>query len=85
MHHTIFNRIFVRIKIQIMKVTAIIDDALIKEAIRYSNAKSTTEAVKIALQEYIALKRLRELGNQIKTKPLKFNHSADEIRSLNRQ
>ena len=47
--------------------------------------KNITEAVKIALKEYIALKKLKELGEELKQNPLKFKHSADEIRSLNRE
>jgi len=68
-----------------MKVTAIIDDKLINEAIKYSNAKNITEAVKVALNEYIAVKKLSELAEEIKANPLKFKHTAEEIRSLNRQ
>lgn len=68
-----------------MKVTAMIDDALINEAIKYSNAKTITEAVKVALTEYIAVKKLKELSEKIKKTPLKFKHTAEEIRSLNRQ
>ena len=36
-----------------MKITAIIDDELVKEAVKYSEANTITEAVKIALREYI--------------------------------
>ena len=68
-----------------MKVTALIEDGLINDAIKYSKAKNITEAVKIALKEYIALKKLKELGEELKQNPLKFKHSADEIRSLNRE
>ena len=68
-----------------MKVTAMIDDALIHQAIKYSKAKTITEAVKIALREYIALKKLKELSDEIKKTPLKFKHTAEEIRSLNRE
>jgi hypothetical protein len=68
-----------------MKVTAIIDDRLINEAVKYSNAKNITEAVKVALNEYIAIKKLTELGKEIKSNPLKFKHTAEEIRSVNRQ
>ena len=68
-----------------MKVTAIIDDDLIQEAIKYSNSKNTTEALRIALKEYIASKKLKELAGQIKKQPLKFKHTADEIRAINRQ
>jgi hypothetical protein len=68
-----------------MKVTAIIDDKLINEAIKYSNAKNITEAVKVALKEYIAVKKLSELSEEIKGNPLKFKHTAEELRSINRQ
>ena len=68
-----------------MKVTAIIEDALIKEAIKYSNAKSITEAVKVALMEYIATKKIKELSKELDDNPLQFKHTADEIRNLNRQ
>ena len=67
-----------------MKVTAMIDDDLIEDAIRYSNAKNITEAVKTALREYNAVNRLRELSKEIKKNPLQFTHSAEEIRELNR-
>lgn len=67
-----------------MKVTAILEDALIHEAIRYSNAKTITEAVKVALQEFIAINKLKELSEELREKPLEFKHSAEELRNLNR-
>ncbi len=68
-----------------MKVTAIIDDSLIKEAMEYANASTITEALKVALNEYIALKKLKDLGNVIKMNPLKFNATAEDIRNTNRE
>ncbi len=67
-----------------MKVTAIIDDDLINDAIKYSNAKNITEAVKTALKEYNAVNKLNELSKKIKKSPLQFSHTAEEIRKLNR-
>lgn len=66
-----------------MKVTAIIEDNAIAEAIKYSKAKTITEALKVALAAYIAQQKLMELGNQIQQNPLKFNKTAEEIRKLN--
>ena len=66
-----------------MKITAIIDDELVKEAVKYSE-NTITEAVKIALREYIDKKKLKALHKEIKNKPLRFKHSAQEIRDLNR-
>ena len=68
-----------------MKITAIIDDQLVREAVKYSKAKTITEAVKIALREYIDKKKLTVLHEEIKNKPLRFAYSAQEIRNLNRQ
>ena len=68
-----------------MKITAIIDDQLVREAVKYSEAKTITEAVKIALREYIDKKKLKALHKEIKNKPLRFAYSAQEIRNLNRQ
>lgn len=67
-----------------MKVTAIIPDELVKEAQIMSNAKNITEAMIIALNSYIALKKLKAMGEAIKKKPLQFKHTAEEIRDINR-
>jgi hypothetical protein len=68
-----------------MKVTAMIDDGLINDAIKYSKAKNITEAVKVALREFIAIKKLKEFSEELKENPLNFKHTAEEIRSLNRE
>lgn len=68
-----------------MKVTAIIDDELIYDAIKYSNSKNTTEAIKIALKEYNNVNRLKELSALVKEQPLRFAYSAEELRELNRK
>lgn len=68
-----------------MKVTAIIDDSLIKEAMEYANASTITEALKVALNEYVTLKKLKDLGNLIKVNPLNFNATAEDIRNTNRE
>ena len=68
-----------------MKVTAIIDDSLIKEAMECANASTITEALKVALNEYITSKKLKDLGNVIQMNPLKFNAAAEDIRNTNRE
>ena len=67
-----------------MKVTVNLDAKLVKEAMKWSEAKTITEALKTALTEYVAIKRLKQLSAEIKEKPLRFMHTADETRSLNR-
>lgn len=68
-----------------MKVTAIIPDQLVKEAQVLSNAKNITEAMIIALNSYVALEKLKAMGEAIQKSPLQFRHTAQEIRELNRQ
>lgn len=68
-----------------MKVTAIIPDELVKETQSFSNAKNITEALIIALNSYVSLEKLKAMGEAINQKPLKFKHTAKEIRDLNRQ
>jgi hypothetical protein len=68
-----------------MKVTAIIDDTIIKDAMKYSRASNVTETLKVALNEYVRLQKLKALSRMIKEEPVQFNLSAEEIRNLNRE
>jgi hypothetical protein len=63
-----------------MKVTA-----LVRETQILSNAKNTTEAMIIALKNYIALQKLKAMGEAIDKSPLRFKSTAQEIREINRQ
>ncbi len=68
-----------------MKVTAIIDDNLIKDAMKYAKATSITEILKLALSEYVRLRKLKELSRIVKNQPMEFSLTANEIRNLNRE
>lgn len=68
-----------------MKVTAIIPDELVRETQILSNARNITDAMIIALKNYIALQKLKAMGEAINEKPLQFSYTAEEIRDLNRQ
>jgi hypothetical protein len=68
-----------------VKVTAIIPDELVRETQSLSNARNITEAMIIALKNYIALQKVKAMGEAISNSPLKFKHSAKEIRETNRQ
>lgn len=68
-----------------MKVTAIIPDELVRETQNLSKARNITEAMIIALKNYIALQKLKEMGEAINHSPLKFKLTAQEIRETNRQ
>ena len=68
-----------------MKVTAIIPDELVRETQILSNARNITDAMIIALKNYIALQKLKEMGEAINERPLQFSCTSEEIRDLNRQ
>ncbi len=68
-----------------MKVTAIIEDDIIKAAMRYSKSTTVTNALKVALKEYLRMQRLKELSEGVKKQPLNFNYSAEDIRNVNRE
>jgi hypothetical protein len=67
-----------------MKVTAMIPDELVIETKAISHAKNITEAVIVALKAYIAIEKLKAMGESIHKNPLKFKHTAEEIREINR-
>lgn len=68
-----------------MKVTALIPDDLISEAMELSKAGTITEALKIALISYIRSQKIKELGESILSEPLDFRYTAQELRELNRK
>jgi hypothetical protein len=68
-----------------MKVTAIIPDELIAEAMELSNSETMTDTLKIALTNYIRSQKIQKLGATFLNKSLKFKYSFQELRELNRK
>jgi len=70
-----------------MKVTALISDELISELKKYAKGKNLTDSLTTAIKEWVDLKRIRELNEYVKEKPLEFNSdfSAEEVREINRK
>ena len=70
-----------------MKVTAILPDDLIDDIKHYSRGRNITESLMIALRDWIALQKIKELNQKIKKEPLKFRKgfSAGKVRSINRR
>lgn len=68
-----------------MKVTAIIPDNLIAEAMELSKSNTITDTLKIALKTYIRSQKLKELGDMVLNEPLEFKYSSQELRELNRK
>lgn len=70
-----------------MKVTALIPDELIDEVKTLSKGKNITEAIIIAMREWVSTKRLRQLNEKVRKAPLEFSEgfSADKVRTANRR
>jgi len=66
-----------------MKVTAIIADDLINDVKRYTRSSTVTEAITVALKDWIDLHNIKELNKQIEYNPIHISNSQD-IREINR-
>lgn len=67
-----------------MKVTAIIEDNLINEVKIASKSSTITEAITIALKDWLDVYHIKELNREITKKPINIE-SAHKIRELNRK
>lgn len=68
-----------------MKVTALIPDDLVKEVNAQARGKTLTECLVIALNEWLAFKKISCLNRVVETDPLRFQLSASQLRSRNRR
>ena len=70
-----------------MKVTAIINDELVKNVVKLSHGKNITEGVVIALEDYVYRKKIEQLIEGFDNNPVEFKEgfSAESIRELNRK
>lgn len=66
-----------------MKVTAIIADELISSVKEYTRSSTITEAITIALQDWIDVYNIKELNKKISKNPINISHG-QQIRELNR-
>lgn len=66
-----------------MKITALLPEEMIKEAMELSRAATITDALKTALVHYISIEKIKQASESIVSKPLEFYYSAEELRSKN--
>ena len=66
-----------------MKVTAIIADDLIENVRRYTHSSTITEAITIALKDWVDIYNIKKLNDQIKQNPI-FINDGQNIRDTNR-
>ena len=66
-----------------MKVTAIIADRLINDVKAYSRSSTITEAITVALKDWLELYNIKELNKKIIQNPIIINNG-NQIREINR-
>ena len=67
-----------------MKVTAIIEDALVNTVKEFTHSSTVTEAITIALKDWIDVYNIKELNKEISKNPI-IIENGDEIRKVNRK
>lgn len=70
-----------------MKVTALLPDQLIEEVKAHAKGQTLTESLTLALEEWLRLKKISHLNEQVHRQPLEFSKgfSAGRSRALNRR
>jgi hypothetical protein len=70
-----------------MKVTAIIPDDLVKDVRRYAKKTTLTDCLVVVMQEFVALRKIKELTKKLQKQPLQFQKgfTAERVRSVNRR
>ena len=66
-----------------MKVTAIIADDLVNSVKAYTRSSTITEAITIALKDWVDIYNIKELNKKISQKPIYINNG-QQIREMNR-
>jgi hypothetical protein len=67
-----------------MKVTAIIEDTLVNNVKEFTHSSTVTEAITIALKDWIDIYSIKELNKQVSNKPIHIN-AGEKIRQINRK
>lgn len=55
-----------------MKVTAIIPDEIISDVQEYTKGKNITDSIIKALSDWLYIKRIQKLNNEVRKEPLQF-------------
>ena len=66
-----------------MKVTAIIPDDLVNTVKEYTQSSTITEAITIALKDWVDIHNIKELNKKIAQNPIYINNG-QQIRKINR-
>jgi hypothetical protein len=67
-----------------MKITAMIDDTLVNNVKEFTHSSTITEAITIALKDWMDIYSIKELNNQISKNPI-IIENGHKIRQINRK
>jgi hypothetical protein len=67
-----------------MKVTALIPDEILKDVQEYTKGKNITDSLIKALSDWLYIKRIQKLNNDVKKEPMQFmeGFNATSVRNL---
>jgi hypothetical protein len=70
-----------------MKITSLINDDLLNNVLKLSKGKNITDALVIALEDYVYRRKLEQLIDDIDKEPLELQNgfSAEGVRKINRR
>ena len=69
--------------VYLMKVTAIIADDLVNNVKAYTRSSTVTEAITIALKDWVDIHNIKELNKMIRQNPINMENGQN-IREINR-
>ena len=69
--------------VYLMKVTAIIADDLVNNVKAYTRSSTVTEAITIALKDWVDIHNIKELNKMIRQNPINIENGQN-IREINR-
>jgi len=69
--------------VYLMKVTAIIADDLVNNVKAYTRSSTVTEAITIALKDWVDIYNIKELNKMIRQNPINIENGQN-IREINR-
>jgi hypothetical protein len=55
-----------------MKVTALIPDEIVRDVQEYTEGKNITDSLIKALSDWLYIKRIQKLNNEVRKEPLQF-------------
>ena len=70
-----------------MKVTALIPDEIVEDVKSFSGGKNITDAITIALKDWLKIQKVKTLNAKIEKNPLDFSngYTAENVRNIGRK